>query len=339
MRKTFFEVSKKFLVKCLCLLIVTILFSFIQPKVAKAQSIQIELMASTSSWEAKEVGHAFLCISIPLGSGIKEDCYGFYPLDSGIGRIYGQGLVASEPTHEHIGRFSRITVSFKRPISDEQRRQIIKMIDAWNSQSYHLTAQSCIDFVNSIAQFLRWVTPPRVATDSPETYLKKLVDANELSVKMVTMTPERITLDINASQQLTPTLKDANAQTLNLDTHVITYSSSAPNVATVDKTGLIHAVSAGSAVITGVSEGVSGTVNVSVVDPNPPGWYGFAGVLADRDNELRQSVGNFRRLNVGGDFNSLCAAIKRTCQRVIDWNGASQPCTSGRDGTRLAFCQ
>jgi hypothetical protein len=252
MRKAFFEAGKKLLVRCLWLLIVTTLVSHIQPKVAEAQSVQVELMAATASWEAGEIGHAFMCISIPVGSGIKEDCYGFYPRVPGKAVVFGPGVVASEPTAEHITRFSRIAVSFKRPISDEQRRQIIKMTDAWNSRDYNFTSQNCIDFVDSIAHLLGWTTPPRVATDLPVTYLKKLVDAN---------------------------------------------------------------------------------------NSNPPGWYGFAGVLADRDDELRRRVGNFRRLTVNGNFNSLCTSIHRTCQRVIDWKGANQACSSGRDGTRLAFCQ
>jgi len=141
--------------------------------------IQVELMASEVSWTNQEyVGHAFMCISIPLNSGIKEDCYGFYPkTNSVVGFIGGPGLTDSEFDRKP-SRFSRVTVSYKKPITDEQRRAILKLVDEWNTKAYNLTDQSCLDFVNSVAQKLKWKTPPRVATDLPETFLKKLVAAN-----------------------------------------------------------------------------------------------------------------------------------------------------------------
>lgn len=141
-------------------------------------SIQVEVMASEVSWSNQEfVGHAFMCISIPLSSGIKEDCYGFYPRNTVAGLIGGPGLTASE-ANKNPSRFSRITISYKRPITDEQRRAILKLVDEWNTHEYRLTNQSCIDFVNSVAQKLEWKTPPRVATDLPEAFLRKLVEAN-----------------------------------------------------------------------------------------------------------------------------------------------------------------
>jgi hypothetical protein len=142
-------------------------------------SVQIEVMASEVSWTNQEfVGHAFICISIPVNSGIKEDCYGFYPKTNSVaGFIGGPGLTDSE-FNRNPSRFSRVTVSYKRPITDEQRRAILKLVDEWNTHAYKLTNQSCIDFVNSVAQKLEWKTPPRVVTDFPETFLKKLVKAN-----------------------------------------------------------------------------------------------------------------------------------------------------------------
>lgn len=71
-----------------------------------------------------------------------------------------------------------MTVSYKKPITEEQRRAILKLVDEWNTKAYNLTDQSCIDFFNSVTQKLNWKTPPRVATDLPETFLKKLVAAN-----------------------------------------------------------------------------------------------------------------------------------------------------------------
>jgi hypothetical protein len=142
--------------------------------------IQVEFMASETSWTKQEyVGHAFMCISIPLNSGVKEDCYGFYPrVNSLSGYVGGPGVAVSE-FQKNPSRFSRVNVSIKKPITDEQRRAILKLVNEWNSKKYDLTDQSCIDFVNTIAQKLNWRTPKREATDLPETYLKKLADANK----------------------------------------------------------------------------------------------------------------------------------------------------------------
>jgi hypothetical protein len=142
------------------------------------QQIQVEFMASKLSWGAREfVGHAFMCISVPVGAGIKEDCYGFYPKEGGKGVIQGPGVINPE-FQKNPARFSRVTVSIKKPITLEQRRQILTMVDEWDTKDYDLIDQNCNDFINSIAQALGWNTPPRDRTDLPETFLKKLKEAN-----------------------------------------------------------------------------------------------------------------------------------------------------------------
>src|SRR5258708_37814388 len=86
------------------------LFSSGYADTASPPPIQIEFMASATSWTNNEyVGHAFLCISIPLNSGIKEDCYGFYPRSSSPkGFIGGPGVTVSE-FQKNPSRFSRVT--------------------------------------------------------------------------------------------------------------------------------------------------------------------------------------------------------------------------------------
>lgn len=141
--------------------------------------IQIQFMASTTSWtNAEYVGHAFMCISIPLNAGVKEDCFGFYPKPGGRFAFVGGPGVTEPEFVKKPSRFSRVTVSVKNSITEEQRRRVLKLTNAWNAKTYDLTDQSCIDFVNSIAQALSWATPDRVSTDLPETFLRKLADAN-----------------------------------------------------------------------------------------------------------------------------------------------------------------
>ena len=142
-------------------------------------SIQLEVMAAEPDiYLNKEVGHAFMCLSIKTNNSIKEDCYGFYPAAGGIFKILGPGIVQPEPRPEKIVRFSKVTVSYKKPISEEKRGQIIKLVEEWNKKRYSLTSQNCIDFVIAIAQAVGWKTPQRGGTEYPDAYLKRLVKAN-----------------------------------------------------------------------------------------------------------------------------------------------------------------
>jgi len=70
------------------------------------------------------------------------------------------------------------------------------------------------------------------------------------------------TVPVNSTVQLTATTRDANGNALG--GRVITWSTSDPNVATVDQTGLVRGVGPGSATITATSEGKSGTAAITV---------------------------------------------------------------------------
>lgn len=87
-------------------------------------------------------------------------------------------------------------------------------------------------------------------------------------VASVSVSPSAPTVAINATQQLTATTKDANGAVLT--GRVVTWQSSATGVATVDGSGLVRGVAAGTATITATSEGQSGTATVTVPSAPPP---------------------------------------------------------------------
>ncbi len=82
-------------------------------------------------------------------------------------------------------------------------------------------------------------------------------------VASVAVSPVSANLFIAATQTLTAVLKDALGQTLTGRT--VTWSSSAPAVATVSASGVVTGVALGSAVITATSEGKSGTATITVL--------------------------------------------------------------------------
>lgn len=79
-------------------------------------------------------------------------------------------------------------------------------------------------------------------------------------VSTVTIAPTGALLLAGGTQQLTVTLRDASGTVLT--GRPITYTSSAPAVATVSSTGLVTQVTAGVATITATSEGRTGTIQV-----------------------------------------------------------------------------
>ena len=91
------------------------------------------------------------------------------------------------------------------------------------------------------------------------------VSATVIPVASVSVTPAAPSIPIGGNVQLTATPKDANGNPLSGRT--ITWQSGASGTATVDGSGLVHGVAAGSATITATSEGKSGSATVSVTPP------------------------------------------------------------------------
>lgn len=81
-------------------------------------------------------------------------------------------------------------------------------------------------------------------------------------VATVSITPSTASVFIGNTQQLTATLRAANGQVLS--GRSVSWSSSDPNKATVSSQGVVTAVAAGSAAISAVSEGITGTAAVTV---------------------------------------------------------------------------
>lgn len=87
------------------------------------------------------------------------------------------------------------------------------------------------------------------------------------AVATVTVTPPDVSIITGQRVQLLATLRDAaGAPLVGRD---VTWSSSTPQVATVDSTGVVTGSAEGTATITATSEGVSGTANVGVVAAGP----------------------------------------------------------------------
>ncbi|HEY8311329.1 MAG TPA: Ig-like domain-containing protein [Gemmatimonadaceae bacterium] len=87
-------------------------------------------------------------------------------------------------------------------------------------------------------------------------------------VASVAVSPSSSTIAIGATATLSATVRDANGATLSGRT--VTWSSSAPQIATVSGSGVVTAVASGNATITATSEGRSGSATITIPAPIPP---------------------------------------------------------------------
>jgi uncharacterized protein YjdB len=88
------------------------------------------------------------------------------------------------------------------------------------------------------------------------------ITVTAVPVASVTVTPSAVSQTVGVSQQLTATLKDASGNVLN--GRSVTWTSNTPAVATVTASGLEKGVAAGTATITAMSEGKTGTAAITV---------------------------------------------------------------------------
>src|SRR5438093_1501743 len=114
------------------------------------------------------------------------------------------------------------------------------------------------------------------ATSEGQTGTSSITVTN-VPVASVAVTPGSATIQVGQTQQLAATLKDASGNTLS--GRAVSWTSSNPSVASVSGSGLVTGLAAGSAVITAMSEGKTGTATLTVVAPPPP--PGAPGAVTD----------------------------------------------------------
>src|SRR5213082_1098510 len=108
-------------------------------------------------------------------------------------------------------------------------------------------------------------------------------------VASVTVTPSPASVAVGLTVQLTATPKDANGSPLS--GRVVTWSSNNTAVATVNGSGLVSGVTAGSATITATSEGKTGTSAVTVTTPGTS-QFGHVFIVTEENTDYVDVIGN-----------------------------------------------
>jgi len=109
-------------------------------------------------------------------------------------------------------------------------------------------------------------------------------------VASVTVSPASASVPAGSALQLTATPKDAAGNPLSGRT--IAWSSSNTAVATVSSSGLVSGVVAGSATITAMSEGQSGTAAITVTPPSAGATFGHVFVVTEENTNYSSVIGS-----------------------------------------------
>jgi hypothetical protein len=133
-----------------------------------AQDISIEFMARpTAPISAGTPGHVFFCIGVPVGGGVKEECFGFYP-QSPLKAFDGPGTVSNEFSRPAIGA---VSTSLKHRIDEGVRSAVYTELKKWSGVDYKLVVNNCIDLVFGIAKATGLVTPNRQTVLLPTDFV------------------------------------------------------------------------------------------------------------------------------------------------------------------------
>jgi hypothetical protein len=143
--------------------------------------IYLYLYSSTSSYaNSSTFGHAFTCMAYHLNSGIKEECFGFYPKGVSALLIGGPGVADNEGLAKRPNRFNpgELTGQIGVKLSGNMRHDFFVLLNDWNSKQYNLTDSNCIDFVDAVAGILKLKRPTRSSAQTPTSYLTALKNLN-----------------------------------------------------------------------------------------------------------------------------------------------------------------
>lgn len=142
-------------------------------------------------------GHVFMVIRLETNLGIKEEPFGFYPRRGGLGVIKGPGMLRSEfscganddcdPQNysKFLKRFSEATDSVTIQITDSQRKEIYREINAWDGKEYRLTNENCIDFIVSVVKALGYAAPEHHSLQSPTSFVRSLKGQIEIEKEQI----------------------------------------------------------------------------------------------------------------------------------------------------------
>jgi uncharacterized protein YjdB len=167
--------------------------------------------------------------------------------------------LTSSTTSLSAGQTQPITVTLR----DAQGNTLSGRTVAWKSSNLTVATVAPDGRVTAIGGGSSTIT---ATSEGKSGTLGFTVAATASPVANVTLSASATTLTVGQTMQVTASAKDAHGSAISGKT--ITWSSSAPNVATVSSSGLVTAVAAGTTMITGSADNVPGSLAFTVNAPN-----------------------------------------------------------------------
>ena len=142
-------------------------------------------------------------------------------------------------------------------------------IPAWSSDQPSIARVSANGVVTAVTAGQATVTGRIGAVQGQANVLVTPLAAGQTPVVAVSVHPNSASIEIGHTLQLTMTSTDAAGDSV--PNRSVAWATSAPTIATVSSTGLVTAISEGSAIIEATSEGQMGALALTVTTPTDPG--------------------------------------------------------------------
>src|SRR6266513_2842283 len=185
------------------------------------------------------------------------------------------------------------TVQLTATLRDANGNPLTGRVITWQSSNNAIASVNGSGLVSGVAAG----GPVTMTATSEGQSGTATVNVSLAPVASVTVSPSAANIAITGTVQLTATPLDANGNPLT--GRAISWSSSNNNIATVNGSGLVTGVTAGSVTITATSEGQSGTASITVADApvasvtvTPPSASVPAGQTVQLTATLKDANGN-----------------------------------------------
>ena len=150
------------------------------------------------------------------------------------------------------------TVTLTATVRDSAGNALSGRAVSWSNNGSSVATVSQSGVVTSVA-----LGSAPITAKSDTASASVIVTVRRVPVASVIVVPSSATIQVAATVTLTDTTKDASGNVL--ANRPVTWSSSAPTIASVSASGTVTGQAAGSATITGTSEGRTGTATITVI--------------------------------------------------------------------------
>ena len=150
------------------------------------------------------------------------------------------------------------TVTLTATVRDSAGNALSGRAVSWSSNGSSVATVSQSGVVTGVA-----LGSAPITARSDTASASVIVTVRRVPVASVVVVPSSATIQVAATVTLTDTTKDASGNVL--ANRLVTWSSSAPTIASVSASGTVTGQAAGTATITGTSEGRTGTAAITVI--------------------------------------------------------------------------